>query len=347
MTRSWLSLLRWLGPWANDRVPAGVERERIRLGKNEGYVFRPSGIAPCGVYLVTPGMHFLGPDDPRLDRFCRVLARAGFVVVAPLLSDFLALRLAPGTADELATALGHGHELARALRVPGPALFSISFGSMPAIELAAREGDSGRVSRLVLFGGFCDFEATVRHAVLGEARDPLNSPVVFSNLLDHLDLDVDRAAVLAAWRTMVERTWGKMELKRDGARDPIAHEIATTRGLGERERALFLAGCGLDPSSRALLERGLERARGKLGYADPRPHLAKLRVPLTIVHGRDDDVIPFGQAHDLARALPPGHPHEVLLTGFYGHTGAALPSPSALAREVRTLLAILSTLSSP
>ncbi|HSQ65457.1 MAG TPA: alpha/beta hydrolase [Polyangiaceae bacterium] len=345
---TWLSLLRWLGPWAGERVPAGVGRERRTLRRDvpvDAYVYRAARGSPRGVWVVAPGMHFLGPDDPRMDRFCRVLGRAGFVVVAPLLSDFLALRLARGSTEQLATAVDHAGELARERGVPGPALLSISFGSMPAIEVAAREAAKARVSRLVLFGGFCDFEATVRHAVLGERRDPLNSPVVFSNLIEHLDLDVDRAAVLAAWRAMVERTWGRMELKAEGARDPIAHEIA--RGLGDREQALFLAGCGLDPSSRALLERGLERARGRFEFTDPRPWLARLGVPVTIVHGRDDDVIPVAQAHELARALPPGHPHEVLLTGFYGHTGSAVPSPRALASEVRTLTAILGVLASP
>ena len=50
-------------------------------------------------------------------------------------------------------------------------------------------------------------------------RDPLNSPVVFLNLLDQLDVAGDKELLARAWLQMVHRTWGKLELKRPGARD--------------------------------------------------------------------------------------------------------------------------------
>ena len=200
--------------------------------------------------------------------------------------------------------------------------------------------------RLVLFGGFCDFEPTIRHAVFGAQRDPLNSPVIFANLLWRLGPEaepgLDRAAVLAAWRAMVEETWGRMELKLEGRRDPIAHAIAAR--LGARERMLFLAGCGLDDSARGWFEAALSQVLGQLAFTDPRPHLSRLRAPVTLVHGRDDDVIPVVEAEKLSAALG-AHPHQLLLTGFYGHTGSALPSPRSLLGEARTMLSILRALS--
>ncbi len=354
-------LLRWLGPWSEGRVPRGVRRDRHMLARPAAgagapllgaYVYEGRSRAR-GLYVVVPGLHFLGPDDPRLDRFCRILAASGFVVVAPLLPDFLDLRVAPSTTDDLAVAHDFACDLAERRGLGVPALFSISFGSQPAIALAGREGYADRIARLVVFGGYADFEATVRFAVTGEAehegarlrvaRDPLNSPVVYMNLLPHLELDVDRPALMGAWRAMVERTWGKMELKEEGARDPFAHAIA--RELRPRERELFLAGCGLHASSRELLVSGLDAARGGFAFADPAPHLAKVRAPVALVHGRDDDVIPYFEAHKLARALPAGHPCRVMITGMYGHTGSALPSVRALGREVATLARVIHTLS--
>jgi hypothetical protein len=65
-----------------------------------------------------------------------------------------------------------------------------------------------------------------------------------------------------------------------------------------------------------------------------------------IVHGRDDDVIPFGQAEILARAMPGSISVATHLTGLYSHTRAAglaarLSELPALAREGRTLIGIL------
>lgn len=304
---------------------------------------------PRAIYVVAQGMHFLGPDDPRLDRFCRVLARAGLRVYAPKLRDFLALRMAETTKDDLGLALAVAVDDARALGLAKPSLMSISFGSRPAIAVAASERFADAIGQLILFGGFFDFDAAIRFAITGHAehegkrldvaRDPLNAPVVFMNLLPYLETNADRRAVAEAWREMVVRTWGKMELKAEGARDPIAREIGAR--LGDAERELFLLGCTLAPGSEAALDAALARSRADFAWTNPTTDLARVRAPITIVHGRDDDVIPVFEADKLARHVPRA---ELLVTGMYGHTGSALPSPKALATELRTLGRVVRTL---
>ena len=87
MIGSTLSLARWLGPWADAKkapqVPArdeDLDGMRIRIYGRHGHP-----------YLIAPGLHYAGPDDPRLDRFCRILANAGHLVIAPFIPDYLAL----------------------------------------------------------------------------------------------------------------------------------------------------------------------------------------------------------------------------------------------------------------
>ncbi|APR77606.1 Hypothetical protein A7982_02953 [Minicystis rosea] len=347
------TLLRWLGPWAGDAVPKRVSRAlRTPSELVRAYVYTPRDRAPAGAYLVTPGLHYLGPDDPRLDRFCRVLAAAGLLVYAPFLPDFLRLRLAPTLTDHLATAFDDLEPLVAAHRLPKPALFSISFGALPAIALGARPSHAERIGALVVFGGFADFGATVRFAVSGVTehrgeqlvltRDPLNSPAVFINLLPHLDFTGDRVALEAAWRTMVERTWGRMELKAPGKRDPIAHAIA--RDLAPDLRELFLLGCGLREGAPELVDTTLRAAGDAYDFFDPRPHLPRVRAPVFVLHGRDDDVIPWFEAEKIRAALAPHHPHRVLVTGMAAHTGTAMPKPSALAKELQSLVATVATI---
>jgi pimeloyl-ACP methyl ester carboxylesterase len=321
-----------------------VTRAAVVLDERRGvraYVYRPRHAH--GVYLVAPGLHYAGPDDPRLDRFCRVLANSGFVVVAPFLPDFLALRIAPTTTADLAIAFEHARAIADAERLDGPAVFSISFGSRPAIELCASDAGA-HATQLVLFGGFCDFDATVRFAVGGRG-DPLNAPVVFLNLLPfHDDDTLDRELLTRAMRRMVETTWGRPELKIGDRRAAHAKAIIEELALAGAHREHFLRACGLAPGGEEMLERALARTGDAFAWADPRAHLAGMRPPVVVVHGRDDDVIPYSEAEKLARALPPGHPHETILTGLYGHTGAALPSPRALSAELRAMLRIVRVL---
>lgn len=305
--------------------------------------------APLGAYLVVPGLHYEGPDDPRLDRFCRILSSAGYLVLAPFLVDWLALRLAPTVIDDLGTAFDALEGECRAVGLPSPAIFSISFGSAPAIALAAREGYAHRVAALLLFGGFCDFRHTVRFNLTGRTeyggvvhtlpRDPLNAPVVFMNLLDGIDAGAHREVLREAWRAQTHRTWGKMELKAPGALEPIAS--AAARELPESARDLFLVGCGVRPGAPDILERAFVARGDALDFMEARPYLRSVRAPVVAIHGRDDDVIPYFESMKVVDAFPPGYPARLRLTGLYAHTGAGTPDPRRALHEAKDMIGIL------
>ncbi len=339
--RSALLLARWLGPWADERgAPAAVERGELPIPAAGGRpafrarVFRPTGRAARRAFLVAPGLHFAGPDDPRMDRFCAVLAGSGAVVVAPGIPDFLALRVTPAAAGDFARAL----DAAQPLFPARPALFSISFGSLLALGLAAERPDA--VDRAILFGGYADFAAAVRFCLTGPPpRDPLNRPVVFINLIDQLAAPHQRDPLAAAWRRYVEATWGRPEMKSAESWQPVARAMAGD--VAPELRALFLAGCGAGPGGDRECLAALERM--DLGFLDPRPLLAAVRCPVDIVHGIDDDVIPYTQAAELAGALPDARVH---LTGLYAHTGRGRLRAWSAARELATFARLVRLLSS-
>jgi pimeloyl-ACP methyl ester carboxylesterase len=171
-------------------------------------------------------------------------------------------------------------------------------------------------------------------------RDPLNQPVVLQNLLAHLaEPPADPAALVAGWRRYVERTWGRPELKARERYVAIANELAP--GVPESVRALFLVGIGVTPGATELAEAALARFDARA--LDPTPYLARVRGRVDLVHGTDDDVIPFEQSQQLAAGLVNADVR-VHITGLYGHTGSAMPKLSAAARELATMLRVLRVL---
>lgn len=350
--RSLVRLALWLGPWTgDDACPQTVTRRAVLVrGRTpfEAWVYRPAGRRPDGALLLVPGLHYAGPADPRLDRFARVLADAGLLVLSPFLPDFTALRVAPGLMADTEASL----EALRALPdYPAglrPGVFSISFGSLPALRLAAHPDLGPRLGGTVVFGGYADFRDTIRFCLEGapgRPHDPLNRPVVFMNLLDRLEsAPEDPGRLLAAWTDVVTRTWGRPEMKERARSEPIAREVASR--LNAADRLLFLQGCGHEPGGDRLCHEALDRGGDAWDWLDPRPHLSSVSRPVVLVHGRDDDVIPFEQSELLERAMPPGAEVRRLLTGLYSHTGqtglvervADLP---ALARELASMLGIL------
>lgn len=333
-------LARWLGPWAaQDRHPP-VRRAEAR-GAVRARVYTPVGRSARGSLLLLPGLHPQGPDDPRLDRFAAVLAGAGLHVHAPFLSAFQALRLAPGLVDEAHGALDD--LLAAPDRPPGrPGVFSISFGSLPALRLAAERADDLRAA--LLFGGYADWRRAMIFCLTGGegvAHDPLNRPVVYLNLLDALPgVPPDPAPLVAAWRRYIDATWGRIEMKAADAWPPVARALAAD--LPESLRPLFLEGCGVDCAGVTPRLTEALAAAGDRSYLDPAPALAADGAPVYVVHGADDDVIPHTEADALWTALPPARRAGRHITGLYGHTGAAGGhGPLTLARELAAMTGIL------
>src|SRR5262249_60412292 len=133
-------------------------------------------------------------DALRLDRFCRLLAAAGPLVIAPFIPDSLALVPTRRAIDDFARVAGAAPRwIDRA-----PVVFSISFGSLLAFALAAERPELA--ARLVIFGGYSDLPDVLRYCLTGDGRDPMNQPVVLMNLLDHISHDAAHRPPLDARR---------------------------------------------------------------------------------------------------------------------------------------------------
>lgn len=348
------TILRYLGPWAGLSVPPGIERT-VRCFENRGdptwgpdgpvraYMFRPSRDAASlrGVLVVLHGLHYLGPEDHRLERFCRVLAAAGHVVIAPFLPRSLELEASVATTAHVARVTEEAAAIATRSRLPPPAIFTISFGSLSGIRVAAARSRA-ELSSLIVFGGYARFEDTLRFALTGQdrllgslpGRDPLNGPAAFINLLAFFPAHLRKDVLRRAWLDVVRQTWGRLPMRDPATRRPIADAAATMHGLTDEERLLFLAGCGV-ADAEAFTRAALAQAGGPgAAFADPRPALARMRVPVFVLHGRDDDVIPWTEAHAIRSHLPAQHPHALLFSGMHGHTGTQLPRPRDVAREI-------------
>jgi pimeloyl-ACP methyl ester carboxylesterase len=342
------TLARWLGPWADatkspsvDAVDVQVDGIRVRIyGQRRREALGLAARRGETTFVVAPGLHYAGPDDPRMDRFCRILARAGHHVVAPFIPDYLALMPGARAVADFARVFDAVTPRAK------PIVFSISFGSLLAFALAAERGDA--IARLVIFGGYADFHETMRFCLTGEVaggrqatRDPLNQPVVLMNLLDLLDYErAERDGLVAGWRRYVESTWGRPEMKARDRFVAVAELLAPEVPAAVRE--LFLVGIGALPGAWDLAVPAL--ARFDASALDPSPFLPRVTNRVELVHGMDDDVIPFEQSHVLASRLTHADVR-VHITGLYGHTGAQRPPLTALGKELITMVRVLRVLS--
>lgn len=339
------SLARWLGPLTPaTQVPQGVRRSRVRVqGRREvfdAWVYQPSAGRVHGALLLLPGLHYLGPADPRLDRFNRVLAKAGVLVLSPFLPSFARLHVNAALGPDAIAAYDALTELP-AVRGLRPGVFSISTGSLPAARVCAARDPGG----WVVFGGYHDFAECVRFSLTSGGgvvpADPLNRPVVYLNLLPFMpDAPADTAPLERALRRYVEQTWGRAELKLDGRWRTVSDRVE--RELTGAALAVFRRATGADDPTGVVGLRALAASGDTFDCMDPRESIAAYQGPSVVVHGRDDDVVPIGEAHALHRALSAaGGDCRLHLTGMYGHTGSSRFALADAGRELRSMLGIV------
>ena len=324
--RRWSTLCRWLGPWADEERSPRVKRDTIDVAASDSRsrfpmrIYGPRMGQPSGSILLIPGLHFEGPDHLRMDRFAAILAQTGTLVFAPFVPSLLAMRFQEDMIEDVERAFR------TMLKHPGrpsgpPGLVRISFGSLPALRLAAHPDLGPEIKGLMTFGGFIDWRRTLEFCIHGDPHvphDPLNRPVVFSNLLEHLPQVPNPSAVDAAWLAYMNQTWGQMDLmENEDERRKVADSLGAQ--LDEQSRRLFLQGCALAPGGPEILYRALSEANEK-HWLNPLPHPKRVYPPLWAVHGVDDNVIPYTQSQMLSDAYT-GAPSTCLLTGLFGHSG--------------------------
>lgn len=310
---SWLRLLYWLGPWMDQKKePPNIRREEHRSGEVRLWLYRPKKC--IGTLFLIPGLHHEGPADPRLERFAKVLADAGIQVGVPFLPTALNLIMRPALLEESKRALLYFLTL-----VGGSCgIFSISAASIAALHLASDEDLHSKISGVMLFGGVSNWKEALLFAAKDSNKDPLNLPVIFLNLWSHMNISVrNEQLLLQAWYRFIHATWEKEEMQSEEDYAPIAHKIV--QELPQEDKDIFLMGCSLLEGGVALVEEVLKKGPAQTEWLLPKPYLERLRVPLHIAHGKDDVVVPFPQAFELAKAS--AFEKYVYITGFYDHTG--------------------------
>ncbi len=258
-------------------------------------------------------------------------------MLAPFLPAFLKLRISQDVVDDFASAFSWFAD-----RTEQPAVFSISFGSLPALKLASDPRFADRLSRLICFGGYADLSATLEFSIAGDRRDPLNQAAAFINLLPYFEeVPTDSETLVAAWQRYLEATWGRVEMKEPANHRPISQRIGES--LAPELRELFWLGTGHEPGGLVIAKKALAKLGSAGDFFDPRSGLGDVRCPVTIVHGRDDDVISVDQAALLANAFPSDADVKVILTGLYDHSRPSRRLPSIFG-ELSSMTAMLRAL---
>ncbi len=285
-------------------------------------LYLPGEGKPRAGLVLVPGAVPQSRNDPRIVAFAHTLARAGFAVLVPDMAGFRDLRINPRDAREVADAFAYlvsRPELAPAGRA-GMAAFSYAVG--PAV-LAALEPDiRERVRFIVGVGGYHDLTRALRFFTTGwfehEGRWQAIAPDEYGLLV--LARSSQPHLASARDRALLEAMIGRRLKDRAAGLDDLAAQ------LGGEGRAVYALAANRDrdrfPALFEALPAGMKRDIAALSLAGK--DLARLKARLILVHGRNDNLIPYPETLALANAVGRERARAFLIHRILGHVDLSL-----------------------
>jgi pimeloyl-ACP methyl ester carboxylesterase len=261
---------------------------------------------PPGLVLLH-GIHRAGIDEPRLINFGRTLASAGIEVMTPELADLADYRVSPRTIDTIGQA---AHALCAKMNQPRVGVAGVSFAGGLAL-LAADRPEYGTNIGLVLAVGAHDDMARVAHFFAANMIEkPDGSSVTFQ---------AHEYGVLVLAYSHLEDFFSPRDVPL--ARDALHAQLWEQ---GDAQQKVDL----LSPSGRQTFDkllhhrdllqqtffREIELHRDEMEAVSPHSHISDLRVPVYLLHGTTDSVIPASETLWLAKEVPPAELRVVLIS---------------------------------
>jgi dienelactone hydrolase len=324
----------------------GDEREReitipTPTGPLRARAYDPVGGHRRAVLLVS-GLHPSGIDEPRLVRLARQLSGNGLTVVTPDIPELSRFEIKPQITDAIEQAavwLSTQSGLAADLRI---GMMGISFSGGLSIVAAGRPSLAGHVAYLFSFGGHDDVGRVLRYLCTGsepypsgrigvKGNEPFVLPphdygvaVILLGLAEHL---VPPSQV-EPLRSAVRRYLFASALDTNVDKERAAQEFEALRVLAKKMP---------EPSAtllRYVNDRDVVHLGPRLlpfiGLYGNTPGLSvskspKPSVPVFLLHGTEDNVIPPLESEYLADDLRPHAPVRLLLSGLISHAEADRP----------------------
>jgi pimeloyl-ACP methyl ester carboxylesterase len=265
-----------------------------------------------GIVLVH-GVHHLGIDEPRLVAFARALSSSGIRVLTPELLALADYRVDPSSVD----LIGYSARALSAQLGQKVGVLGLSFAGglsllaaadprfAPCIRFVVSVGahdDLGRVSQFLISNAIERPDGTTLRMTAHEYGALI---LIYS----HLNEFFPPADVPAAHETLRLLLWEKVdESRKEG------EQLSSS----SRQRMELLYNHQVEPLADEL-RQSIARHQAEMAPVSPHGNLGALQVPVLLLHGEADNVIPSSELLWLQRDVPPAALKSALISRAISH----------------------------
>lgn len=277
-------------------------------------IYHPVGVAHPSALVLVHGVHHLGIEEPRLRRFARALAEHGYLVMTPQVDTLADYDVNKGSAIVIGDAV---HELVRRSGAQKVGLLGLSFAGGMSLIAASDPTVESQLSTVIAVGAHDDLERVLRFFDTDQTVAPDGTVLKmkaheYGSLVtaySHTSAYFSPQDVPQARITLRTLLWEQV---------PQAHvEAAKLSPAGQARMTLLFA-----HDTKSLVadtDRGLAEVRPQLEAASPHYYIGHLHVPVLLLHGAADNVVPPTETLWLEHDLPAGTVRGALISKAIGH----------------------------
>jgi len=259
-------------------------------------LYRPQG-EMRGAMVLLHGVHHLGIEEPRLVSFSRSLAGTGVLVMTPELKDLADYHITSETIDLIGeSAMILSARVNRRVGVMG-----LSFAGGLALLAASRPEYAKSIGFVLAVGAHDDMGRVARFFAANTIENPDGSSaslqaheygvlVLAYSHLDHFFSPRDMAPAREALRLWL---WEKTDDAEAAARR------MTPQGQLEFEQLVHH-----HEQVRPQIMEEIVRHSEEMQAVSPHGHMGQIKVPVYLLHGSGDSVIPASETMWLAKDVP-------------------------------------------
>ncbi len=324
--RSYALLTRFADPSATGPLlrleTHDVTTEDVTISTASGplraRLFLPVGVEHPKGMVAVHGIHHLGMDEPRLMSFARAVAGTGLAVLTPQIDALADYHVDAASVSDIGESVVW---LGNRLRDRQVTLAGISFAGGLSLLAATDDQYAPRIRALVLMGAYDDLARVSRFLATGvqEMPDGTREP--------HEAHDYGASVFVYAHLSQFFPQ-ADLEVAHEALRDWLWEEPDKAKEAMEK----------LSPPARAtmdaLLNRRIEEVRPRILSAiqtdtpeleaiSPSGKLASLGVPVFVLHGSADNIIPPAESLWMEKEIPREELREVLITQAFSHVDPA------------------------
>jgi len=277
-------------------------------------IYLPRGIGYAPGIVVVHGMHALGINEARLVNFARSLAASGFFVMTPLVPGIADYRVQGESADLIGMA---AQSFAQQLSVPKVGILAISFSGGLSLLAASDPQYAPSIAWVASVGGYYDLAHVLRFFATGEAVRPDGSvehlqPHEYGPLIVMYDEPQD---FFSSQDAQTAHNALKVLLSGDGKASEALTRTMTPADQQIMQRIYHKQRESLAP---AIINE-IDKRRQELAAASPAGRLRFLHMPVLLLHGSDDSIIPPTEMLWLERDIQKDYLVAALISPAIGH----------------------------